>query len=80
MFLEYKLSKNDILSVYRTATILKKMKQEINLLAGTYLDRTNAKIVIDRFNKEMSKVKISVGITSIRLSDLWQLLFIWIIT
>ena len=67
---KYKLSKNDILSVYRTATILKKMKQEINLLAGTYLDRTNAKIVIDRFNKEMSKVKISVGITSIRLSDL----------
>ncbi len=67
---KYKLSKNDILSVYRTATILKKMKQEINLLAGTYLDRTNAKIVIDRFNKEMSKVKISVGITSIRLGDL----------
>ena len=67
---KYKLSKNDILSVYRTATILKKMKQEINLLAGTYLDRTNAKIVIDRFNKEISKVKISVGITSIRLSDL----------
>ena len=54
----------------RTATILKKMKLEINLLAGTYLDRTNAKIVIDRFNKEMSKVKIAVGITSIRLSEL----------
>jgi hypothetical protein len=67
---KYKLSKNDILSVYRTATILKKMKQEINLLAGTYLDRTNAKIVIDRFNKEISKVKISVGITSIRLGEL----------
>ncbi len=67
---KYKLSKNDILSVYRTATILKKMKQEVNLLAGTYLDRNNAKIVIDRFNKEISKVKISVGISSIRLSDL----------
>ena len=67
---KYKLSKNDVLSVLRTATILKKMKQEINLLAGTYLDRTNAKIVIDRFNKEMSKVKIAVGITSIRLSEL----------
>ena len=67
---KYKLSKNDVLSVLRTATILKKMKLEINLLAGTYLDRTNAKIVIDRFNKEMSKVKIAVGITSIRLSEL----------
>jgi hypothetical protein len=67
---KYKLSKNDVLSVLRTATILKKMKLEINLLAGTYLDRTNAKIVIDRFNKEMSKVKIAVGISSIRLSDL----------
>lgn len=70
MMNKYKLSKNDILSVYRTATILKKMKQEINVLAGTYIDRTNAKIVIDRFNKEISKVKISVGRTSIRLSDL----------
>jgi len=67
---KYKLSKNDILSVYRTATILRKMKQEINFLAGTYLDRVNAKIVIDRFNKEMGKVKIAVGITSIKLSDL----------
>jgi len=67
---KYKLSKNDVLSVYRTATILKKMKLEINVLAGTYLDRTNAKIVIDRFNKEMSKVKIQVGITSIKLSEL----------
>lgn len=67
---KYKLSKNDILSVYRTATILKKMKQEINLLAGTYLDRDSAKIVIDRFNKTMAKVKIGVGSTSIRLSDL----------
>jgi hypothetical protein len=67
---KYKLSKNDILSVYRTATILKKMKQEINVFAGVYLDRTKAKVVLDRFNKEMNKVKIVVGITSIKLSSL----------
>jgi hypothetical protein len=67
---KYKLSKNDILSVYRTATILKKMKQELNVYAGVYLDRVKAKQVIDRFNKEMNKVKINVGITSIKLNSL----------
>ena len=68
--LQYKLSKNDILSVYRTATILNKLKEEINVYAGTYLSREKAKLVIDRFNKEWSKVRISVGATSIKLTDL----------
>lgn len=67
---KYKLSKNDILSVYRTATILKKMKQEVNAYAVKYLDKDKAKIVTDRFNKEMGKVKILVGKTSVKLGDL----------
>jgi hypothetical protein len=65
-----KLSKNDILSVYRTATILRKMKAELNLLAGKYLTREEAKIVIDRLNKEIDQTRINVGSTEIKLSDI----------
>lgn len=67
---KYKLSKNDLLSVMRTATILNKLKDEVNVYAGTYLSRENAKIVIDRFNKEWVKTKIAVGATSVKLIDL----------
>ncbi len=67
---KYHLSKNDILSTYRTASILKALKTEINVLAGKYLSREQATIVIDRFNKEMARVKVSVGITSFKLSEL----------
>ncbi|MFT5779242.1 MAG: hypothetical protein ACI837_002199, partial [Crocinitomicaceae bacterium] len=51
---KYGLSKNDILSAYRSYTILMAFKQEINLLAGKYLTRDNASIVIDRFNKKLA--------------------------
>jgi hypothetical protein len=67
---KYRLSKNDILSAMRTATILNKLKEEINVTAGTYLSREKAKLVIDRFNKEWAKTRISVGQTSIKLTDL----------
>jgi len=67
---KYDLSKNDILSVMRTATVLNKLKEEINVYAGTYLSREDAKIVIDRFNKEWVKTRISVGRSSIKLTDL----------
>lgn len=66
----YKLSKNDILSAYRSASILHKLKQELNVLAGLYLSREKASIVIDRFNKEWAKTRISIGTTSIKMSDL----------
>lgn len=66
----YKLSQNDILSAYRTAEILKKFKSEINYLAGLYLTRENAKIVIDRFNREFDKAKVSIGPVSIKLSEM----------
>jgi hypothetical protein len=67
---KYKLSKNDMLSALRTATILTKFKSEVNVLAGTYLGREKAKIVIDRFNKEWTKTRVSVGATSFKISDL----------
>lgn len=67
---KYKLSKNEILSAMRTATVLQKMREEINVLAGTYLDREKAKLVIDRFNKELEKTRVSIGRTSIKLTDL----------
>ena len=57
----YKLTKNDILSGYRTATIMKALKNEINILAGTYLNREDASYVIDRFNKAIQKTKVSIG-------------------
>ena len=60
-------SKNEMLSAMRTLTILRKLKNEVNTLAGQYLSRTDAKIVIDRFNKEVQKTKISVGTNSLKV-------------
>jgi|TARA_R110000737_G_scaffold352064_1_gene396499 hypothetical protein len=59
-------SKNEMLSALRTEMILKKLKEEVNVLAGQYLTRTDAKIVIDRFNKDIQKTRISVGKSSMK--------------
>lgn len=66
---KYNLSKNDILSAYRTASIMKALQKEINTLAGLYLSRADATKVIDRFNKTWRKTRISVGPTSFKLSE-----------
>lgn len=66
---KYNLSENDVLSAYRTVSILKKFKEEISVLAGTYLTREEAKIVIDRFNREYDKVKVSIGAVSVKIGD-----------
>lgn len=60
-------SKNEVLSALRTLTILRKLREEVNTLAGSYLSRTEAKLVIDRFNKEIEKTKISVGKSSLKI-------------
>lgn len=65
---KYHLSGNDYLSALRTATVIQKLKAELNVLAGTYLSREDAKIVIDRLNKELDGVKVSCGPTSFK----WQ--------
>jgi hypothetical protein len=59
-------SKNEMLSAMRTLTILQKLKEEVNTMAGLYLTREEAKIVIDRFNKAVQKAKISVGKSSLK--------------
>lgn len=66
---KYKLSKNDVLSAYRTAAILKQFKKEVNVLAGNYLSREDARLVIDKFNKKVDKTRISIGKTSLKLSE-----------
>ncbi len=61
-------SKNEMLSAMRTLTILRKLREEINTYAGLYLTRTEAKLVIDRFNQAVGKSKISVGKSSLKIS------------
>lgn len=65
-FSKYNWSKNEILSAMRTYAILAKMKEELNVLAGTYMTRVEAKIIIDRINKELLKTKISIGENSVK--------------
>ena len=67
---KYGLSKNDILSAYRSAFILKKMRQELNILAGEYLDQQTAKIVLDRLNAEVDKAKVFIGKASFKVKEL----------
>lgn len=67
---QYKLSQNDLLSAYRTKEILTKFRAEMNVLAGLYLTREEAKIVIDTFNREYDKVKVGIGPASIKLAEL----------
>jgi len=66
---QYNWTSNDVLSAYRTASILLKFKDEINLLAGKYLNREDAKIVIDKFNRTLAKAKVSIGPASVKLGD-----------
>lgn len=62
---EKKITGNEALSAYRAATMLKKIQEELNILAGHYLSRDKAKIVIDHLNKAISKAKINVGMYSV---------------
>lgn len=64
--IENNWSKNEMLSAMRTLTILQKLREEVNTMAGLYLTREEAKIVIDRFNKAVQKAKISVGKSSLK--------------
>ncbi len=66
---QFKLTDNQVLSAYRSASILRKLKQELNVLAGQYLTREQAKIVIDKLNKTIDKSKITMGPISVKLSD-----------
>lgn len=67
---KYRLSGNDYLSALRTASVIQKLKTELNVLAGTYLSREEARIVIDRLNKQLDNVKVSCGPTSFKWQEL----------
>ena len=67
---KYRLSGNDYLSALRTAAVIQKLKTELNVLAGTYLSREDAKIVIDRLNKQLDNAKVSCGPTSFKWQEL----------
>ncbi|MES2589050.1 MAG: hypothetical protein V4622_08720 [Bacteroidota bacterium] len=67
--LTYKLTKNQVLSAYRSATILFQLKEELNVLAGKQFNREESKKIIDKLNKEIAKTKITVGATSIDLEE-----------
>ena len=69
---KYKLTGNDYLSALRTATILSKLKVELNVLAGTYFSREDAKLIIDRLNKTIDEIKISCGPTSFFWKELLE--------
>lgn len=66
---QYGWTNNEVLSAYRSYTILLMLQKELNILAGKYLERNEAKIVIDRLNKSISKVNITVGKRSLKLKD-----------
>lgn len=66
----YKLTGNDYLSALRSAAILLKLKSELNVLAGTYMTREEARIVIDRLNKAIDNTRVSCGPTSWKWQDL----------
>ena len=63
-------TKNDVLSALRSLSLLERLKEEINIYAGIYLSREDAKIVIDRFNRVYSSTKILIGLTAIKKQDL----------
>lgn len=65
---KYNLTKNDILSAYRSAEIMYALKNEINVLVGRYMSREEASVIIDRFNKMWNKTRISVGPTSFKIT------------
>lgn len=63
---QYSLSKNEVLSAYRTYATLEKLRRELNVLAGKYLSRAEATVVIDRLNERFENTRISVGKTSFK--------------
>lgn len=65
----FKLSNNEMLSAYRSREMLLTLKKELNQLAGVYLSREEAKMVIDRLNKEIDNVRIYVGRTSFLMKE-----------
>ena len=65
-----KISRNEALSLYRSAAVLLALKKELTAHAGEYLDREKASAVIDYLDAEFKRIKLSVGEFSIKLIEL----------
>lgn len=61
-----RLTYNQILSGYRTASILFKLQEELNLFAAKNFTREEAKIIMDRINSGIGKSKILIGQNSLK--------------
>lgn len=67
---KFGLTGNDYLSAMRTAAVIQQLKGELNVLAGTYLTREQAKVVIDKMNKALDGMRVSCGATSFKWQEL----------
>ena len=67
---QYKLTNQEIITLYRTASILNKFKTELISSAKHYLSEEDSKRIERKINKEWLKVKVSVGKVKIKLNDL----------
>jgi len=67
---KFGLTGNDYLSAMRTAAVIQQLKGELNVLAGTYLTREQAKVVIDKMNKAFDGMRVSCGATSFKWQEL----------
>jgi len=70
LILQGKITQNEALSTYRTAAVLRALKQELMYYAGEYYDREKAALIIDYLENEFKKLEIFVKDYSIKLIDL----------
>lgn len=67
---QFNWTRNDVLSAYRSYETIQVIQRELNILAATYFSREEAKIIIDRLNKEVDKTKIAIGKSSLTMKEL----------
>jgi hypothetical protein len=64
-----KVTKNDLLSAYRSIAVLSQLKLEFNILCSKYLPPARAKAIIDAFNNSLEKSNIVVGNEILKVKD-----------
>ncbi len=67
---KHQLSKNDLLSGFRTKSVLLRFQDEYIKWVGKNYDAEKAILIIDRFNQEFQKTKITIGTVSIKIKEL----------
>lgn len=63
------ISKNDLLSAYRSIAVVNQLKLEFNILCSKYLPPDRAKVIIDTFNNSLEKSNILVGREVLKIKD-----------